>query len=91
MALAACIAVGFTGSCLWPTMLGVTANRYPRGGASMYGLLSAAGNVGGVFMPWAVGVVADHSNMHWGLAISVVPPLLMLPLVLAMRRWQAVR
>jgi len=85
MALAACIAVGFTGSCLWPTMLGVTANRYPRGGASMYGMLSAAGNVGGVFMPWAVGVVADHSNMHWGLVISVVPPLLMLPLVLVMR------
>jgi len=86
MALSACIAVGFTGSCLWPTMLGVTANRYPRGGASMYGMLAAAGNVGGVFMPWAVGVVADRSNMHWGLVISVIAPLLMLPLVLVMRR-----
>jgi fucose permease len=27
-ALAACIAVGFTGSALWPTLLGVTADRY---------------------------------------------------------------
>ncbi|KXU37753.1 MFS transporter [Cephaloticoccus primus] len=86
MALTACIVVGFTGSCLWPTMLGVTANRYPTGGASMYGLLAAAGNVGGVFMPWAVGVVADHSNMHWGLVISALAPALMLPLVLALGR-----
>jgi len=86
MALSACIAVGFTGSCLWPTMLGVTANRYPRGGASMYGILAAAGNAGGMFMPWAVGLVADHSNMHWGLVVSVIAPALMLPLVLIMRK-----
>lgn len=86
LALAACIAVGFTGSCLWPTMLAVTADRYPDGGASMYGALGACGNMGGIFMPWVVGIVADRSDLHWGLAVSALAPALMLPLVIALRR-----
>jgi fucose permease len=56
------VLVGFTGSCLWPTTLAVGADRYPRGGATMFALLGALGNFGGIFMPWLVGVVADH----WG-------------------------
>lgn len=86
VALAACIAAGFTGSCLWPTMLAVTADRYPEGGASMFGALAAFGNLGGVFMPWLVGVVADRLDLHWGLATSAIAPALMLPLVLAIQR-----
>lgn len=85
LALAACVAVGLTGSCLWPTMLAVTADRYPDGGASMYGALGAGGNIGGICMPWLIGVVADWSNLHWALALSAVAPALMLPLVLALR------
>lgn len=85
VALIACILVGFTGSCLWPTTLAVTADRYPNGGASMFALLAALGNAGGIFMPWAVGWVADHSNLSWGIAISLLAPLLMLPLLRAMR------
>ena len=81
-ALLACIAAGFTGSCLWPTMLAVTADRYPDGGASMFGALAALGNAGGIFMPWLVGFIADRRDLHWGLAVSAVAPLLMMPLVL---------
>ena len=81
-ALMACVAAGFTGSCLWPTMLAVTADRYPDGGASMFGALAALGNAGGIFMPWLVGFIADRSDLHWGLAISAAAPLAMLPLVL---------
>lgn len=86
LALAACIAAGFTGSCLWPTTLAVTADRYPTGGASMFGALTALGNAGGICMPWLVGWVADKRDLHWGLAISAIAPALMLPLVLAMRQ-----
>jgi fucose permease len=67
LAIAACILVGFTGSCLWPTTLAVAADRYPRGGATMFALLGALGNFGGIFMPWQVGVVADHWGLRWGL------------------------
>jgi fucose permease len=85
-ALVACVLVGFTGSCLWPTTLAVTANRYPKGGASMFGLLAAFGNAGGIFMPWVVGWVADGANLSWGLAVSALAPVLMLPLLVLMRR-----
>lgn len=89
VALAACIAVGFTGSALWPTMLAVTADRHPEGGATMFGALAALGNAGGIFMPWVVGWIADRSSLAWGLAISALAPALMLPLVLALRRTRA--
>jgi fucose permease len=86
VALAACMAVGLTGSCLWPTMLGVTADRYPHGGASMFGLLATLGNFGGVFMPWMVGVVADATSLRWGLATSLLCPLIMALLLLKLQR-----
>ena len=85
VALAVCIAAGITGSCLWPTMLAVTADRYPEGGASMYGVLAAFGNAGGIVMPWVVGAIADWRDLHWGLAISALAPATMLALVLALR------
>jgi MFS family permease len=85
-ALVACVLAGFTGSCLWPTMLAVTADRYPEGGASMFGALAALGNAGGIFMPWLVGWIADRRDLHWGLAVSAIAPALMLPLVLGLAR-----
>jgi fucose permease len=86
LALLACMAVGFTGSALWPTMLAVTADRYPEGGATMFGALAALGNAGGIFMPWVVGWVADWRDLHWGLAVSALAPALMLPLVVMLGR-----
>jgi len=91
LALLACMAVGFTGSALWPTMLAVTADRYPEGGASMFGALAALGNAGGIVMPWVVGWVADLRDLHWGLAVSALAPALMLPLVIGLGRTQKIR
>jgi len=84
-ALAACIAVGLTGSALWPTVLGVTADRYSAGGGSMFAALAAVGNAGGILMPWVVGWVGDLSSLRWGLAVSAFAPLLMLPIVLVLK------
>lgn len=86
LALAGCVAAGFTGSCLWPTMLAVAADRHPEGGATMFGALAALGNAGGIAMPWVVGAVADVSDLRRGLAVSALAPALMLPLVLGLRR-----
>jgi len=85
VALAASVAVGLAGSCLWPTTLGVAADRFPRGGASMFGLLAAFGNLGGILMPWLVGVTADRSSLRLGLATSTACPLLMALVLLWMR------
>ena len=86
VALAASVAVGLAGSCLWPTTLGVAADRFPRGGASMFGLLAAFGNLGGILMPWLVGVTADRSSLRLGLATSTACPLLMAFVLLWMQR-----
>src|SRR5437870_2972029 len=77
VALAASVAVGLAGSCLWPTTLGVAADRFPQGGATMFGLLAAFGNLGGILMPWLVGVTGDWSSLRLGLATSTACPLLM--------------
>lgn len=85
LALAACVLAGLTGSCLWPTMLAITADKFPNGGATMFGALAAFGNAGGIFMPWVVGVIADKSNLHNGLAVSALAPFLMIPLLFLLR------
>jgi len=85
VAMAGCIAVGFTGSALWPSMLATSADLFPRGGATMFGVLAALGNAGGIFMPWGVGVVADHSSMHLGIFTAAACPLLMIVCLLWMQ------
>src|ERR1700746_1544827 len=85
VALAASVAVGLAGSCLWPTTLGVAADRFPQGGAPIVGLLAAFGNLGGILMPWLVGVTSDWSSLRLGLATSTACPLLMAFVLLWMR------
>ena len=48
--------------------------------------LAALGNAGGIFMPWTVGWIAGIHDLHLGLAVSAIAPLLMLPLVLGLGR-----
>lgn len=44
-ALGAAALFGLGKSCLWPTLLGVSAERYPRGGAFLLAILSAFGMI----------------------------------------------
>ena len=84
VSLVACVIGGFSVSLLWPGMLTVTAARFPLAGASMFALLSAAGDTGAATMPWLVGVVADRAGLHRGLLLPAICPLLMLVLVYAL-------
>jgi fucose permease len=79
--LAAAVLAGFTGSSLWPSTLALAADRYALASATMFGVLAAFGNLGGIMMPWCVGLVADHSRIALGIAASAAPPLLMLPVL----------
>ena len=86
IALAACVLAGLTGSCLWPSVLAVTADRFPAGGATMFALLAATGNAGAMFMPWLIGGVADGYGMRVALATAGLCPLIMIGVLLAMPR-----
>ncbi len=76
-ALAACVLLGVTVSCLWPTTLSLAADRFPHGGASMFSLMAAAGNAGCIAMPWIVGIVGQHTTLRLGLATAGLCPLLL--------------
>jgi fucose permease len=89
VAVAACILAGLTGSALWPSTLAVAADRFPRGGATMFGILAAMGNFGGIVMPWLSGIIADHSTLAVGLATSAVCPALMIGALVLMQRMGA--
>jgi fucose permease len=52
----------------------------------MFGLLAAFGNLGGILMPWLVGVTSDWSSLRLGLATSTACPLLMAFVLLWLRR-----
>jgi len=84
VALVACIMLGFTVCCFWPTSLGLVADKFPRGGASMFGVLAACGNTGCIAMPWLVGVIAERSRLNLGLAALVVCPMIMILILTGM-------
>jgi len=86
LALGACVLVGLAGSCFWPSILAMAADEFPQGGASMFGILAATGNIGGVFMPWIVGATADLSSIRWGLSTAAVCPLILAVLLLWIAR-----
>lgn len=88
VALTACMLAGFTGSCLWPTILAVAADRFPDGGGPMFAALAACGNAGGMVMPVAIGAVADRWGLRAGLAATAAAPALLVPLVLLLHRYR---
>lgn len=85
IALAASIGVGLAVSVLWPTVLGITADRFPLGGAMMFGILSASGNAGGV-VNIAIGSIADRSSLHVALATVALCPAIMVGLLVWLSR-----
>ena len=47
------------------------------------------GNLGGVFVPWTIGVIGDSWSLGLGLAASALCPVLILVILSAMARLQA--
>lgn len=83
VALAACALVGLGVSVLWPTNLGIAADRMPHGGATLFAAMAAAGNAGCVVAPWAEGIIAEHAGLRTALLCGAAFPLA-LALVMAM-------
>ena len=63
----------------WPTMLGVTSERFPRGGSFLLALMGAVGNAFGRDCPAVMGHVQDISKDHPELALrymAILPAIL---------------
>ena len=85
LSLCSGVLLGVAVAALWPTTLAYTAHRFPAGGASMFSLLAAAGNAGGAAFPWAIGVIAEHSNLHWGLGAAAMLPVVLVAVFAAVQ------
>jgi len=84
-ALTTCVLLGFAVCCVWPTILAIAGDRFPDAGASMFGALAAVGTVGATVMPWLIGWVAHHGSLHWGIGVTAIAPVLLLPVIGAMK------
>ena len=71
---------------MWPTQLGVTADRFPRGGATMFGLMAASGNLGNMTAPWVEGVIAERWDLRTALLVASVSPFLFGLLAIEVRK-----
>src|SRR5207247_9195882 len=49
----------------WPTMLGVAAERFPRGGALILALMGTAGNISVGASLLVMGGIVDHYNVSY--------------------------
>src|SRR5438067_3574906 len=47
---------------MWPTMLGITSERFPRGGAVLMGLMGCAGNISIFYVLPLIGRVFDEAK-----------------------------
>src|SRR3954452_25425540 len=68
-----------TGVCyMWPTMLATAAERFPRGGALLMGLMGTAGTLSTQFMLPIMGSIFDHKKIELAggtpAAFDALPP-----------------
>ena len=84
--IAALSLLGLGVSIVWPTTLGSAGDRFPQAGATMYAVLSAAGNAGCVVGPYVIGVVADRWGLSFGMAVLAIGPTGAAVLAMVLRR-----
>ena len=86
LAFGACIALGLFCSVLWPTTLGMTADRIPHGGASIFAMLSVGGTIGNLSTPWLIGNIAQHSTLSTAMLFGAIAPLALATLAFVLLR-----
>ena len=94
LGLVACALTGLSASLLWPGAISIVGRSLPLAGASLFALMSAAGDVGASGGAFLVGRVADalaaisgeQTGLRVGLAIAAVFPSCCFFANLALRR-----
>jgi MFS family permease len=59
ISLLGCAVCGLSISLMWPGTLSLTAERYPTGGTTLFGIMAVFGDVGCSIGPWLAGLVSD--------------------------------
>jgi len=59
ISLLSCALCGFSVALMWPGIINLTTERYPKGGTAMFAMLAIFGDLGCAFGPWLGGVISD--------------------------------
>lgn len=88
VAIVACGLCGFTAGIMWPGALSLAAKTYPTGGATMFGLLALAGDLGCTLGPTTVGMVSSAmgGNLRTGLLMSSIFPIILIGAIVLLKK-----
>lgn len=74
LSLFCCALCGFSISLMWPGVLSSTSAAFPKGGASMFGLLAVCGDIGCSCGPALAGMVSEFAGLRTGMLSAAVFP-----------------
>lgn len=88
IALAFCALTGICISVMWPGTLSLSAQKFPGGGNSMFGLLALLGDLGCTLGPWFISFTALNlcdGSLKGGIGFGALFPLIMVISLLLLR------
>lgn len=69
-----CAVCGLSVSIMWPSAFSMASARFENGGAPMFGILAAAGDLGCSLGPWLVGLISSGATLKDGFLVASVFP-----------------
>lgn len=88
LALLACGLCGFSVGIIWPGTLSLASKMYPAGGATLFGVLALAGDIGCTTGPALVGFVASFfgNQLRTGLLVACIFPIILLTAAILLKK-----
>lgn len=85
--LIGCTLCGFSVGIMWPGTISILSKRLPAGGTAMFALLAMAGDLGGAFGPWLVGITSQLKNddLKSGMLIACVFPIVLIATIIVIK------
>jgi MFS transporter, FHS family, glucose/mannose:H+ symporter len=77
--------IGLSFSAIYPTTLAIAADRYQRQAGTIFGFLFAAGLVGGMLFPFAIGHLSAHFGLHAAMLLPVLGAVVILVIAVRVR------
>jgi len=86
LAAASVLFIGLGFAAIYPTVLAVVGNLFPRFSGTAFGFVIAVSLVGGMLAPWIVGRLAQLSGLRQGLVVPLINCAMIIVLQLSIMR-----
>lgn len=94
ISLIACAICGISVAVMWPGTYSMAAERYEKGGTSMFAMLAIFGDLGCAVGPWLAGLVSAgaamtgvgvNEQLRYGIGAGIIFPLMMVIIIVIMK------